>query len=88
MGGEKEFMNMHKDVQRMRSAYPRNTAVLRASEAADRHKRTFQLAWGGATAVDFGDKMFGDSDLFPMKPASGVYGAGKARFTREVGTEW
>jgi hypothetical protein len=88
MGGEKEFMNMHKDVQRMRAAYPRNTAVLRASEGADRHKRTFQLAWGGATAVDFGDKMFGDSDLFPMKPASSAYGAEKARFTRQVGSEW
>jgi hypothetical protein len=35
-----------------------------------------------------GDKWFGDSDLFPMKPASTTYGEAKGRFTKEVGSSW
>jgi hypothetical protein len=88
MGGEKESTNMYKDVQRMRVAYPENGAVQRASGGAEGYKRAFQTSWGSATVVDSGDKFLGDSDLFPMKPASSAYGAAKGRFTKEAGSKW
>lgn len=88
MGGEKESMNMHKDIQRMRAAYPRNAAVERASQGADRHKRTFEATWMSATALDGWDKGAGSSDVYRGKWQYGPYGRLKGRYTREVGSAW
>jgi hypothetical protein len=88
LGGDRETANLYKDVVRMRAAYPESVAVRRASEGAERHRNAFRGAWIGATGVDLGDKFFGDSDLFPMKPASAGYGDFKGRYVKEAGTSW
>lgn len=88
MGGEKESMRLHKDILRMRSAYPRNRAVQTASEGAEAHKGLFQATWGAASAVDISDKLLGSSDVFRRKPASNSYDGAKGRLAREVGSSW
>ncbi|MFJ2631849.1 hypothetical protein ACIO6U_07775 [Streptomyces sp. NPDC087422] len=88
LGGDRETANLYKDVVRMRAAYPESGAVQRASQGAERHRRLFQGAWGAATAADGVDKIVGDSDAIPQKPAYGPYGDFKDRYTREVGTTW
>jgi hypothetical protein len=55
---------------------------------AERQYNTLWASFGAATAVDFGDKFAGDSDMFFMKPASGAYGDMKDRSRREVGSKW
>ncbi|MEE4545433.1 hypothetical protein V2S66_26125 [Streptomyces sp. V4-01] len=88
MGGEKESMNVHKDIQRMRAAYPRNAAVALASEGADARKRVFEATWMAATTVDGFDKGAGSSDIYPSKWQYGPYGRLKDRYTREIGSAW
>lgn len=79
---------MHKDIARMRSAYPRNPAVQRAGRGAEAYKRGFQATWGAGSVVDVWDKCAGSSDIYPSKWQYGEYGAFKGRYTREVGTSW
>lgn len=88
MGGEKESMNMHKDIERMRAAYPRNRSVQQASRGAESRKRVFQVVWGAGSVVDATDKVLGSSDAFSMKASWGAYGKAKAHYTKEVGSAW
>lgn len=88
LGGDRETANLYKDVVRMRAAYPDSVAVRRASVGAEGHRNAFRGTWIAATAVDGGDKLSGESDLFPMKPASSAYGEFKGRYVKEVGTRW
>ncbi|MFC4033639.1 hypothetical protein ACFO3J_19435 [Streptomyces polygonati] len=88
VGGDRETANLHKDVQRLRAAYPESPEVQRASLGAEGHKGVFQGTWIVATAVDGVDKGAGTSDLFPWKTSYGPYGHFKNRYVREVGSRW
>jgi hypothetical protein len=88
VGGDKETANLFKDVERMRAAYPESEGVRRASEGAEGYRRVFRGAWGTSSAVDVGDKLTGESDLFPMKPSVGAYSEAKACYVKEVGSKW
>ncbi|WP_329132923.1 hypothetical protein OG552_14470 [Streptomyces sp. NBC_01476] len=88
VGGERETANLHKDVLRLRAAYPDSPEVQRASVGAEGHKRVFQGTWIAATALDAADKGAGSSDLFPWKTSYGRYGDAKNRYVREVGSQW
>ncbi|MBY8876690.1 hypothetical protein [Actinacidiphila acidipaludis] len=88
LGGEKESMNMHKDILRMRRTYPGHSGVQSASVGAEAHMRKFQAMWTASSVVDVGDKFFGSSDLFSKKPTLGAYDHAKGRLTREVGSSW
>ncbi|MYS24365.1 MULTISPECIES: hypothetical protein [unclassified Streptomyces] len=88
VGGDKETANLHKDVQRLREAYPDSPEVQGASLGAEAHKRAFQGMWAVATLVDGWDKGVGSSDLFPQKWQYGPYGRLKNRYTNEVGSSW
>lgn len=84
-GGDKEFAQHYKDIQRMRAEHPNSPEVARASQNAEVYRDRFRVAFGAGLGADLADKGLGTSDVWEGKPYVEGYNEMKQKFTVERG---
>lgn len=87
-GGNDEFAQHYKDIQKMRADHPGNQQLQEASLGAEDYLANFQQAFAMSTTADMGDKLMGTSDVWEGKPYVTPYNDFKESFTGGWGSEW
>jgi hypothetical protein len=87
-GGDHDTASLAADINRMRTQYADNEAVLHASRRAPGWEATAKASFWVGTGIDGIDKGLGRSNLLGFKPSSDDYEHFKGRFTSTVGTGW